>query len=58
MLAPLTFISEKNRKVTAVYSSTDNVDCTYKINRGLYLFWILLKNAYNNWFGGYADQLI
>jgi len=35
MRAPLTFVGEKYRKVTAVYPATDNQSCTCKLNLGL-----------------------
>ena len=34
MRAPLTFVGEKYRKVTAVYPATDNQSCTCKLNLG------------------------
>ena len=34
MLAPLTFVGEKNRKVTAVYPANDSQSCTCKLNLG------------------------
>jgi len=37
MRAPLTFVGEKNRKVTAVYPANDSQSCTCKLNLGLYL---------------------
>ena len=35
MRAPLTFVGEKYRKVTAVYPATDNQSCTCKLNLGI-----------------------
>ena len=34
--APLTFVGEKNRKVTAVYPANDSQSCTCKLNLGLF----------------------
>jgi len=34
MRAPLAFVGEKNRKVTAVFPATDCQSCTCKLNLG------------------------
>jgi len=38
MNAPLNFVGEKNRKVTAVYPANDSQSCTCKLNLGITLF--------------------
>jgi len=44
MRAPLTFVGEKNRKVTAVYPANDSQSCTCKLNLGQLVAEIALKN--------------
>jgi hypothetical protein len=49
MRAPLTFVVEKNRKVTAVYPANDSQSCTCKLNFGNIKICFGRLRSYNIW---------
>jgi hypothetical protein len=57
MRAPLTFVGEKYRKVTAVYPATDNQSCTCKLNLGRLLNFSLTKYPYDDSVGSQCIDL-